>query len=295
VPFLRGADAFFAGAARWTGDASRTARFLHGRARFAGRDDDIFVSSYPRSGTTWTLAMAHLLVSGADGFDFAHQSDATPWWERTLAWRTDAPGQWDTLPSPRVFKTHLPKRWLPSQGRYLYAFRNPEDVAVSYYHLYRRYLGFRGGFGAFFDRFLAGDLQYRSWFRHVAGWEAERGNPRVLWVGYEESLADPVAAIRRIAAFLEIEIDPARAARIAELTHFSRMKAQEAKFAHEGELLRQWGIREEGFRESGFLREGRAAQGGEALTREQRERLARAREAALPFPGFEWRIPAFLH
>lgn len=44
----------------------------------------------------------------------------------------------DTLPSPRVFNTHMPYRWLPREhfkaGRkVINVIRNPKDVAVSWY------------------------------------------------------------------------------------------------------------------------------------------------------------------
>lgn len=44
----------------------------------------------------------------------------------------------DTLPSPRVFNTHMPYRWLPREhfkaGRKVVnVIRNPKDVAVSWY------------------------------------------------------------------------------------------------------------------------------------------------------------------
>lgn len=44
----------------------------------------------------------------------------------------------DSLPSPRVFNTHVPYRWLPREhfkaGRkFVNVIRNPKDVAVSWY------------------------------------------------------------------------------------------------------------------------------------------------------------------
>ena len=39
------------------------------------------------------------------------------------------------LPSPRIFKTHLPRRWLPATGRFVGLVRDPADVALSYFRL----------------------------------------------------------------------------------------------------------------------------------------------------------------
>ena len=42
----------------------------------------------------------------------------------------------DSALSPRVFKTHLKWKWVPkSDGvKYIYCYRNPKDVVVSYFH-----------------------------------------------------------------------------------------------------------------------------------------------------------------
>ena len=272
------------------GDAARTARFLRGRAEFAARRGDVYVASYPRSGTTWSLAIAHLLVSGAEQLDFAHISDVAPWWERTLAYQTEGAKALDAFPGRRVFKTHLPRCWLPRAGKQLYLWRNPEDVAVSYFHLYRRYLRFEGTFAEFFERFVQGDLQYRSWFRHVRGWRAHAGAPNVLLVPYDALRAEPARWIARMAGFLELEANAARIERIVRETDFAHMKAAQGKFDHLGELSRQWGIRE-----GEFIREGKVAHGEGVLTEAQRDALAKAGDRPIRFPTLEWRLPSFLH
>ena len=275
------------------GDASRTVRFMRGRTAFAPRPADVFVASYPRSGTTWTQAIVYLLLSGQDGFGFSHIADVSPWWERSLAWRRDAAAEFDRLPSPRVFKTHLPHRWLPSGARTLYVWRNPEDVALSYYHLYRRYLRFDGPFAEFFYRFLRGEVQYRSWFRHVAGWRRAAdadADSRILLLPYEELSADTAGWVARIAEFLQVTVSSARVGEIVRATSLARMKADQDKFDHVGELCRQWGIRA-----GEFVREGRVGHGRRQLSDGQRAALDQARTRRVMWPSVEWRLPAFLH
>jgi hypothetical protein len=290
VPLLRGGERALDAASAAFGDATRTVRFLRGRATFDVRPDDLFVASYPRSGTTWTQVIAYLLTTGEGAFGFRHLAEVSPWWERSLAWRADAAAEFASLPGPRVFKTHLPYRWLPPGARYLYVRRNPEDVAVSYYHLYRRYLRFDGSFGDFFDRFLRGDLQYRSWFRHVAGWEAQQENPRVLFVSFEEMRRSPEEWIGRIAGFLGLAASPERIAEVTRQSDFSRMKAEEHKFDHIGELCLQWGIRD-----GSFLRAGGSGNSEGLVSAPERAALERARARASFLPSLEWRLPSFLH
>jgi hypothetical protein len=290
LPILRSGDRVLDRVADAVGDASRTVKFLRGRASFDPRPDDVYVASYPRSGTTWTQVIAYLLVSGASDFHFRHLAEVSPWWERALAHRTGAAAELRALPGPRVLKTHLPYGWLPPGARYLYVWRNPEDVAVSYYYLYRRYLRFDGSFGDFFDRFLRGDLQYKSWFRHVAGWEAHRNNPRVLFIPYDEMRAETGAWVRRIADFLDIDVTDARCEQIVQKTDFGAMKAAEDKFDYAHELLHELQVRG-----GAFLREGKVSRGQGHLSPDQRASLERARARHMPLPKVEWRLPAFLH
>ncbi len=271
-------------------DASRTAKFLRGRLEFCARPDDIFVASYPRSGTTWTQLIVYLLCSGDHALSFEHLSQVSPWWERSLAWGNAGADDFDQMSGPRIFKSHLPYRWLPPGGRYIYVQRDGQDVALSYYHLYRSHLGYQGSFEAFFERFLSGDLQYGSWFKHVAGWAKERHNPAILFLSYEQLKRDPEASIARIGGFLGIRCDPARVAAVARDTSFAAMKANEDKFDHVGELRLGRGIQR-----GQFLRQGECATGRATLTAVQRARFRVTAQRAPERPEVEWRLPEFLH
>ncbi len=268
-------------------DGARVARFLSERSRFRPRPDDIFVASYPRSGTTWTQFILYLLA-GNRFSDFRHLSAVSPWWERSFAYGTGE--RFAELPSPRIFKTHLPYRWLPSVGRFVYLQRDGRDVAVSYYHLYRSHLGYCGSFEQFFERFIAGRLQYGSWRRHVAGWEQQRENARVLLIRYEDLRGNTAAAIAAMANHLNIRATSSQIARVVEQSSFAVMKQHEDKFDHVGELVLQRGITE-----GRFLRKGTTREGDEMLTPAQREVFARWQRQPLSRPGVEWRLPAFLH
>ncbi len=289
LPLLERGDQLLERAFEVVGDASRTVKFLRARAHFDARPDDVYVASYPRSGTTWTQLITYMLVSGATDFHFRHLADVSPWWERSLARRNDAVAEMRAMASPRVLKSHLPYRWLPRGARYLYVWREPEDVAVSYYHLYRRFLAFDGDFETFFDRFVRGDVQYKSWFRHVAGWRAREGDPRILFIPYEEMVADPRAWVRRIADFLDIEASDERCDEVARQSDFKAMKAAEEKFDFKSELLHELDIRD-----GSFLRQGRVTR-GDALSADQRHTLERARSRRVPLADVEWRLPSFLH
>jgi hypothetical protein len=271
-------------------DAARVTKFLRGRLAFACWPDDVFVSSYPRSGTTWTQLMLYLLTREDRALGFEHLSQVSPWWERALAWGHASAADFGRMDRPRIFKSHLPYAWLPRGGRYVYVHRQGQDVAVSYYHLYCSHLGYRGSFAEFFERFLRGDLQYGAWSRHVAGWERRRPDPRVLFLCYEDMKRAPEDGIRALAGFIGRAVTDAEVAEIARLSSFESMKAREDLFDHLGELRLARGIRT-----GMFIRQGEIDQGMAYLSTAQRDRLAAARRQPLERPEIEWRLSDFLH
>lgn len=286
---LDGVDGVVSHVADRAADAARVIKFAKERARFIPRTDDLFVASYPRSGTTWTQFILYLLTSDGD-LGFHHLSEVSPWWERSFATGSATAEAFEALPSPRIFKTHLPYRWLPRAGRIVYLIRDGRDVAVSYYHLHRSHLRFDGSFEQFFERFLSGEVQYRSWFKHVAGWERQRDNPRVMFLHYEDMHRDLPGAIARLAAFAGITASRKRVAEIAARSSFEAMKAHEDKFDHIGELVRQRGIQP-----GAFLRRGQVGKGDTYLTEAQRQQFADLAARNVAHPDHEWRLAAFLH
>jgi hypothetical protein len=234
---------------------------------FVPRPDDIFIVTYPRSGTTWMqMILYQLTTDGA--MAFPHITEYCPWFEKS---QRSARG-FATRPSPRVFKSHLPYRDLPKGPcKYIYVARNGKDVVVSNYHLHRRYFSFEGTFAEFFDRFLRGNIGYGSWFRHVAGWWAHRHDPNVLFLTYEELTRDLEGCLRRVIAFCGLDVPPERFPVILQRCRFAFMKQHESQFDPALEWL--W---EQGIRLNGFLRAGRVGEGSTHLDRGQEARFDRA-------------------
>ncbi|MEM7136526.1 MAG: sulfotransferase domain-containing protein [Myxococcota bacterium] len=245
-------------------NARRIINFLHGRNGFVVRPDDVFVASYPRSGTTLTQWITYLLAHGDEG-DPEHLTQVSPWFERSLAIGDHTSASFESFPSPRVFKSHLPRAWLPDGARYIYVERDGQDVLLSYYHLYRNYLGFEGTLDEFYRRFVRGRVQYGSWFDHVEGWRAHETDPDILVVRYEELLADRRQGVERIATFLDLGAAQEARKRALTLSSFEAMKAREGLFDHATALLLERGVRPRS-----FIRAGHAGSGEKELTEVQR-------------------------
>ncbi|MDH3653927.1 MAG: sulfotransferase domain-containing protein [Myxococcales bacterium] len=267
-------------------NARRIAKFLRGRMELEVRDSDVFISSYPRSGTTLTQWILYLLTHDPQP-DPTHLTKVSPWFERSLAIGELRASDLERFPSPRIFKSHLPREWLPDGARYIYVERDGLDVLLSYFHFYRAYLGFEGSLDDFHRRFIEGRLQYGSWFDHVAGWHARASDPDLLIVHYENLLSDRKASIRGIVEFLGWDRDERCVDRAVIESSFDAMKKRESVFDHARALLLERGVSPES-----FLRAGESGRGADAVTdaqaREIRERSSTGRRLAIRG------LPAFL-
>lgn len=241
---------------------------------FVPRSDDIFIVTYPRSGTTWMQMILYQLTT--DGkMDFPHICQVSPWFERLIVMEVMNAAELDRFPSPRVFKSHLSYKDIPKGPcKYIYVARNGKDVAVSYYHFYVSHLFFKGTFSDFFEhRFIPGKVQFESWFEHVAGWRAHKNDPNVLFLRYEDLTHDTEGGLRQIIRFCGLDIPEERFPDILERCSFDFMKAHEDKFDHITGMI--W---EKGYKQRSFLRKGRTGQGKLTLTPEQENQFDRIAE-----------------
>ncbi len=233
------------------------------REWYRPRPDDVFIVSYPKSGTTVMQMILYQLKTGGD-MDIPHIGAVSPWFELELV-RT-YPQVIEATPSPRAFKSHARYGKLPRGAKYIYLVRRPEDVAVSAFHHYALTAGMAGDLGRSLDHFIADRGPFGSWFRHVASWWPHRHDANVLWLRYEEIIADLEGTIRRVAAFCGLPVDEAQMPRVLERCGVAFMKRHGDKF---DPRTRQFTHLEE------FVRKGKAGAGAQVLSAEQREQLER--------------------
>jgi hypothetical protein len=241
---------------------------------FRPRPDDVFIAAYPKSGTTLMEMILYQLRTAGE-MDFPHIDSVVPFFE--LEFLRGDPARFETLPPPRVFKTHLQRRYMPgggTVGRYLYGVRRLDDVAVSAYHHYCMMTGVEHDFDRYMNGFVQGRApMFASWVRHYESWWPHRHDPNVLFLRYEEMVRDLDGTVRRIAAFCGIPVDEAAMPRILERCSAAFMRRYNEKF--DPRMRRLSGP------EASFIRQGQAGEGALRLNAAQREKLeARTAELA---------------
>lgn len=194
------------------------------------RPDDIYIVTYPRSGTTWLQMILYQLLTNGD-MNFVHICQFAPFLERT----PHAGDKLAGLRSPRVFKTHYllssVKQW---PGKYIYCTRDAKDVVASYYHFDQ---GFQGSLDAYVQGFLAGTVSiYGSWFNHITDARLYLRDESVLFLTYEELVRNFDASLQGIISFLGLNISEAKRAEVGHRCSFAFMRQHESKFAYEIEL-----------------------------------------------------------
>uniref|UniRef100_A0AAV2MBS3 Sulfotransferase n=1 Tax=Knipowitschia caucasica TaxID=637954 RepID=A0AAV2MBS3_KNICA len=195
------------------------------------RDSDVFVVTFPKSGTIWMQQILLLLQSKGDverisKTDKFSNGDVVPWIE--------VKGQvhkFVKAESPRFRVTHLPYTFMPialshKKGKVIYVARNPKDVLVSFYHFHKlaMMLETPRSFGDFFDKFLKGEVMGGSWFEHVKSWFSHKDDLNMLFIMYEEMVQDLTAAVRRIAEFLDIELTQDQLQNVVKHSTFKNMR-----------------------------------------------------------------------
>ncbi len=181
---------------------------------------DIFIASFPKSGTTWMqniviqLLLAQRQWNGQEELLISHISQYAPFYEIDAHWEgenlsSDLQESHKAL-GCRVFNTHLRWDMLPQGAKYIYVVRDGRDVLTSFYHhLSNQHEddgGFQGTFQEFFDQFLHGSIAYGKWSHHLASWmpQIETGNPNILLVQYENLKQDLKGQIIRISNFMNL-------------------------------------------------------------------------------------------
>jgi hypothetical protein len=221
---------------------------------FEFRPGDIVISTPKKCGTTWTQMLCALLIF--DGPAFPEPLERlSPWLDMCNRPIDQVRSALARQTHRRLIKTHTPLDGLPVRDdvTYVVTGRDPRDAAVSFEHHarnmdYERFLELRAAAVDAGDtppaRRVAGDdpLEELRWFmrddslvgaptlagilHHLNTAWSRRHERTVVLCHYADFTHDLVGELRRLAAALEIDITPERAAELAPESSLDRMRTR---------------------------------------------------------------------
>ncbi|EEC03565.1 sulfotransferase, putative, partial [Ixodes scapularis] len=198
------------------------------------RPDDVFVVSFPKTGTTWVQEIVYLISTNLDFRSAAARNleQRFPFLEYCYPGVSSI----EKLPNARLIKSHLPHSLLPESVHT----ENPKSQVI------HCCLGITNGMLKAFrlaytcQTDCAYNCELINWtklfcavaygpiWKHYLEWWEHRNDPNVLVVSYEELHKDVCNVIQRIALFLERPLRDDEVNAIAEHCRFTSMAANNA-------------------------------------------------------------------
>jgi hypothetical protein len=196
---------------------------------FGSRDEDVWIVTYPKSGTT-VMQMILYQLTTLGNMEFRHINDVCPW-VRNAAVRGLKPTM---LPDPRILKSHDKYNFFDNtiKGRFVFVIRDGRDVAVSYFHQLKNYNNPSLEFDEVFRKSFS-DLKGDSWYAFNRDWLRNKKGRQVLYIKYEDIIEDKRAVIARLIEFLNLSVDDEAIERAIQRSSFEYMKLHEDKFGIE--------------------------------------------------------------
>lgn len=198
-------------------------RFRHRKLH----DEDAFVVSYPRSGSTWFRFLLYESLSGEPSeFERVHISIPA------VGKHFDAPR---LLPNGgRLVGSH--ELFCDGPRRIVYIVRDPRSIVISQYKLRRRQGVEHRDFQTFVEAFATGKGNpFGSWAEHTSYWlsgeSAQRG--RLHLVKFEDLRNDPKACLEAALQFLGTHQNPEAVTAVVSGNTVEQMQAKEDRAPRE--------------------------------------------------------------
>jgi Sulfotransferase domain len=195
------------------------------------RPADVFICTYPKSGTTWLgFLIAQVLKQDRDErLDLKNFNRYVPD-VNLLYTKAGSLADHAAKPDPRFFLLHA--RYDEHFPKVVYVVRDPRDVMVSYWH-YQKFL--HKDFSQTLEEYVASDAHWPcEWDEHVESWMMPRRHPHLMLVRYEQMHADPEGVLRGVLEFAGVKAGPSRIAQAVEDSRFEKMREAEEKFGVNG-------------------------------------------------------------
>ncbi|XP_011646240.1 sulfotransferase family cytosolic 1B member 1 [Pogonomyrmex barbatus] len=234
-------------------------------------EDDIWLISYPRTGSHWAQEMVWCIEHD---FDYETTRELiilrTPLLESSilifnekydelLKKLGDSVEAIAKMPRPRYIKSHLPWDLLPKQLREkkpktIYITRNPKDTCVSFYHYCTAFHNMKGSFDDFAELMLQDSGPMCPFWNHIMPFWKMRDQANILFLTYEEMKRDQTAAVKKAAKFLGKDVTNEQIIGLCEHLKFSKMSTNPSTNLENMELLDEVHKKDPNFK---FIRNGK--------------------------------------
>jgi len=253
---------------------------------FTLRDDDIWIVTYPKVGTTWTQEMVWMLVNDVDkeagavpqmlrspfmevGAIMGKMAENAPFPPIVKQMLQDPITFADKMSGRRVLKAHVPIEFLPPEltkrCKVVYVARNPRDTCVSFFKHNQSMPGhgYIGDFAEFTELFKSGLLLFGDYWTHIlSGWKV-RNHPNVKFLWFEDMKKDQRQIIEDLSVFLNHPLTTELVDQLVDHLKFDNMKVNPSANPTAGMNLK-----------SDFMRKGQVGDWKNFFTPEKTEEWA---------------------
>lgn len=190
---------------------------------------DVFIATYPKSGTTWMQQIVHGLKTRGS-MDFKEISEVVPFIE--VAWDCGIDLNEPQPVLPRAFKTHADEAGVPRGAHYIVVVRDPLDVAVSFYKFMDGWFLEKGAvrIDEFVERVMLEGEGADDYWSHLLSWWPRRDDEDVRLYFFEDMKLELEPVVRDVAAFLNIDLDKELLRIVLCQSSMEFMKAHEDQF-----------------------------------------------------------------
>lgn len=225
---------------RYKGDFTNTDRWAH----FTNKPGDVFVSTPPKCGTTWTTSIVTMLCHGRTDLV---PTEIVQWVDAEVVPIDEAVSSLNAQTVRRCIKSHTPFDGMPyfEDAAYIAVYRHPIDMLFSLRnhtanmknappdHPYcsdsDTSLRHFASETIDFENYDEGTLE--AMVRHYRSFIQSPVPENIIAIHYADMLSDPRGAIQKIADFMGLEENSVLTDAVYDATKFSKMKSQAERFA----------------------------------------------------------------
>jgi aryl sulfotransferase len=215
---------------------------------FKPRAGDIFVCTPSKSGTTWMQTIVANLLWPDGNFPGPIVNGICPWIEAKFMPAEAMHAMLEAQPHRRAMKSHTPADGIPwfDDAKYITVARDGRDAFMSWCnHVSRMKMtqmlneqAAKEGiapmktFNGDYHSYLREWLEDNNHFQMIASYWARRGQPNLLFVHYNDLKKDLPGEMRRVAKFLDIELDASQWPGVIERSTFDGMRSLDQKLGN---------------------------------------------------------------